>query len=375
MEGRESAVFYGSEVRGGAAGVKNYSSSTPSPSPPPSPQHGRGFVGLGCEPGDFIGGTGGGVTKEAQNHTEGMGMETGMMGSGGSSFSGGSDELMWKKRGRPRKHERESTDLALTPSSQSLFSSCSDVSGKRGRGRPPGSGRCQLLANLGELFQLSAGGSFTPHVVSIAAGEDVAARILSFSHKGPRAVCILSANGAISNVTLRQSGSSGGTLTYEGRFELLSLSGSFTTTDSDGGRSRTGGLSVSLAGPDGRVVGGGVAGLLLAASPIQVVVGSFLPNAFKDPKRQLTSESSPLPPMPSASCQAGLTPSTHATQSEEYENSKSTIPEPTVSEIQNNAVGDNNLNPPSSRTVPWQGLQPPSEQQPYPDINICLRGE
>lgn len=45
--------------------------------------------------------------------------------------------------------------------------------------------------------------------------KDVAARILSFSQKGPQSICILSANGAISNVTLRQPGSSGGTLTYE----------------------------------------------------------------------------------------------------------------------------------------------------------------
>ena len=57
----------------------------------------------------------------------------------------------------------------------------------------------------------------------------------------------------------------------QGRFEILSLSGSFTITENSGARSsRTGGISVSLAGPDGRVVGGGVAGLLLAASPIQV---------------------------------------------------------------------------------------------------------
>ena len=56
----------------------------------------------------------------------------------------------------------------------------------------------------------------------------------------------------------------------QGRFEILSLSGSFTVTETGGARSRTGGLSVSLAGPDGRVIGGGVAGLLMAASPIQV---------------------------------------------------------------------------------------------------------
>jgi hypothetical protein len=35
------------------------------------------------------------------------------------------------------------------------------------------------------------------------------------SQQGSRAICILSATGTISNVTLRQSTSSGGTLTYE----------------------------------------------------------------------------------------------------------------------------------------------------------------
>lgn len=40
--------------------------------------------------------------------------------------------------------------------------------------------------------------------------------------------------------------------------------------ESGGTRSRSGGMSVSLASPDGRVVGGGVAGLLVAASPVQV---------------------------------------------------------------------------------------------------------
>lgn len=40
--------------------------------------------------------------------------------------------------------------------------------------------------------------------------------------------------------------------------------------ETGGTRSRSGGMSVSLASPDGRVVGGGVAGLLVAASPVQV---------------------------------------------------------------------------------------------------------
>lgn len=58
----------------------------------------------------------------------------------------------------------------------------------------------------------------------------------------------------------------------QGRFEILSLSGSFLLSENGGQRSRTGGLSVSLSGPDGRVLGGGVAGLLTAASPVQVAL-------------------------------------------------------------------------------------------------------
>lgn len=56
---------------------------------------------------------------------------------------------------------------------------------------------------------------------------------------------------------------------FQGLFEILQLTGSFTMAE-EGGRKRTGGLSVSLAGPDGRVIGGVVAGMLRAATPIQV---------------------------------------------------------------------------------------------------------
>ena len=66
----------------------------------------------------------------------------------------------------------------------------------------------------------------------------------------------------------------------QGRYELLSLSGSFVPVDDDsafdgaspGAMPRTGALSVSLASSSGTVVGGGVAGKLLAASHVQVRV-------------------------------------------------------------------------------------------------------
>lgn len=62
----------------------------------------------------------------------------------------------------------------------------------------------------------------------------------------------------------------------QGRYEILSLSGSFLLSENDGQRSRTGGLSVSLSGTDGRVLGGGVAGLLTAASPVQVLLAFYM---------------------------------------------------------------------------------------------------
>lgn len=60
--------------------------------------------------------------------------------------------------------------------------------------------------------------------------------------------------------------------TFQGRHEIISLSGSFLASDSGGTSTRkAGGLSVSLADADGKVVGGGVVGMLIAASPVQVL--------------------------------------------------------------------------------------------------------
>lgn len=42
----------------------------------------------------------------------------------------------------------------------------------------------------------------------------------------------------------------------------------------DGASMKMGGLSICLSGTDGRVVGGGVKGPLLAAEPVQVNYGS-----------------------------------------------------------------------------------------------------
>ncbi|XP_052201501.1 AT-hook motif nuclear-localized protein 10 isoform X2 [Diospyros lotus] len=271
-------------------------------------------------------------------------------------------EPMKRKRGRPRKYGPDGTmALALSPappgSSQSpgTFSSPppSTLSGgsgsassfKKARGRPPGSSKKQQMEALG-----SAGVGFTPHIITVKAGEDVSSKIMSFSQHGPRAVCVLSATGAISNVTLRQAATSGGTATYEGRFDILSLCGSFLLTEVGGQRSRTGGLSVSLAGPDGRVLGGCVAGLLTAASLVQVIVGSFIADGGrKESKPPNQMEALPAPP--------GLGPSGGATGASSSPPSRGTLSESSGgpgSPLNQSSGACNNSNPQGMLGMPWR---------------------
>ncbi|XP_058204101.1 AT-hook motif nuclear-localized protein 1-like [Rhododendron vialii] len=298
-------------------------------------------------------------------------------GGGGGGGGGGSGGVLGKKkRGRPRKYDSDG-NLRVphkSPPPPGFFLSPpppSDFSAKRGRGRPAGSGNWQLLASLGEVFANTAGGDFTPHVVTVYTGEDVAAKILSFSVKGPRGICVLSANGAVSNVTIRQPGSSGGLLTYEGRFEILSLTGSFTVSENSGVRSRTGGLSVSLAGPDGRVVGGGIAGLLTAASPIQIVVGSFMPNGFKVHKRKHHLE-----PRTAPDAVTEATPISQAAPGADISlTPTSQLPSENHGEADNNTSNGQNPNGLSPDSGEWNGSEPASAQRPYPDINISVSVE
>ncbi|KAG2240031.1 hypothetical protein Bca52824_091151 [Brassica carinata] len=86
-----------------------------------------------------------------------------------------------------------------------------------------------------------------------------------------------------------------------GRFEILSLSGSFMPTENGGTEGRSGGMSISLVGPNGKIVGGGLAGMLIAASPVQVIMGSFIvmhqAEQTQKKKPRIMEASSP-PPQP-----------------------------------------------------------------------------
>ncbi|PKU63597.1 AT-hook motif nuclear-localized protein 1 [Dendrobium catenatum] len=273
MERREGMPVSGVAMaleEAGASSQFPQRASAPAPEEPSieSPSHGGGVISLTA--------TAAGMGPAAQPQPQPQ--QPVLAGPSSSEVAIASGSLsaampVKKKVGRPRKYAPDGSGKVI----------------KRGRVRKSGfltkdKQRIDLEA-LGDMVAYSAGVGFTPHVITVASGEDVTMKIISFSQQGPLAVCILSANGVVSNVTLRQPDSSGGTLTYEGWFEILSLSGSFMPNDNGGTISRSGGISVSLASPDGRVLGGAVAGLLIAASPVKVVLGSFFQQKTKKPKQ------------------------------------------------------------------------------------------
>ncbi|KAK4771958.1 hypothetical protein SAY86_013733 [Trapa natans] len=134
------------------------------------------------------------------------------------------------------------------------------------------------------------GQGFTPHIIEVAAGKDVVQRIMLFVQQSKRGICVISATGSLSSASLRHRDTSGGTATYEGYFKIVTLTGSYLPNDLG---VRTGGLSICLSDSSGHVVGGSVAGPLMAAGQVQVILASFSVHS-KD-----TSTSNPsgnLPP-------------------------------------------------------------------------------
>ncbi|PHT31669.1 hypothetical protein CQW23_28006 [Capsicum baccatum] len=179
-------------------------------------------------------------------------------------------ESVKRKRGRPRKYSTPEQAAAAK-----RMSSASAPPKKRDHGLSSvagvdGAGSSSKKAQLAALG--NAGQAFTPHIINVSTGEDVGQKIMMFMQQSKHELCVLSASGSISNASLRQPATSGGSITYEGRFAILTLSGSYVRTETGG---RTGGLSVCLASTDGQIIGGGVGGPLIAGGPIQVIVGSF----------------------------------------------------------------------------------------------------
>ncbi|OIW17497.1 hypothetical protein TanjilG_22609 [Lupinus angustifolius] len=111
---------------------------------------------------------------------------------------------------------------------------------------------------------------FKTHFLEFASGVNIAESLLNFSITHQMGLCVLSANGAVTNITLRKT--PGAIMLLNGRFDIISMNGSFLPL----GPTPTSWLNVLLASGDkGGMIGGSVVGSLIASGPVIVMVGSF----------------------------------------------------------------------------------------------------
>ncbi|KAJ0668839.1 putative AT-hook motif nuclear-localized protein 15-29 [Helianthus annuus] len=146
---------------------------------------------------------------------------------------------------------------------------------RRPRGRPSGS---KNKPKPPIIITRDSANALRSHVMEVANGCDIQESISHFATRRQRGVCILSGNGTVTNVTLKQPSAPGAVVTLQGRFEILSLSGSFLPPPAPPAAS---GLTIYLAGGQGQVVGGGVVGPLLASGPVVIMAASFGNAAYE----------------------------------------------------------------------------------------------
>ncbi|KAD3641259.1 hypothetical protein R6Q59_003872 [Mikania micrantha] len=158
---------------------------------------------------------------------------------------------------------------------------------RRPRGRPAGS---KNKPKPPIIITRDSANALRTHVMEVADGCDVMESIANFARRRQRGVCIMSGSGTVTNVTLRQPASPGAVVTLHGRFEILSLSGSFLPPPAPPAAT---GLTIYLAGGQGQVVGGSVVGALLAAGPVVIMAASFSNAAYE--RLPLEEEEAALP--------------------------------------------------------------------------------
>ncbi|XP_028755323.1 AT-hook motif nuclear-localized protein 23-like [Neltuma alba] len=174
-----------------------------------------------------------------------------------------------------------------SPNPQGLNPAGSGDVVRRPRGRPPGS---KNKPKPPVIITRESANALRAHILEVSGGSDVFECVATYARRRQRGICVLSGSGTVTNVTIRQPSPAGAVATLQGRFEILSLSGSFLPPPAPPGATS---LSVFLAGGQGHVVGGNVVGALVAAGPIIVIASSFTNVAYE--RLPLDNEEEPLP--------------------------------------------------------------------------------
>lgn len=174
----------------------------------------------------------------------------------------------------PTRHQfsGENTDDNSNPG---LDNNSGDMVARRPRGRPPGS---KNKAKPPVIITRESANTLRAHILEVSSGCDVFEAVATYARKRQRGICILSGTGTVNNVTLRQPAAAGSVVTLHGRFEILSLSGSFLPPPAPPGATS---LTIYLAGGQGQVVGGNVVGALIASGPVIIIAASFTNVAYE----------------------------------------------------------------------------------------------
>lgn len=142
---------------------------------------------------------------------------------------------------------------------------------RRPRGRPPGS---KNKPKSPVIITREPEPSMCPYVLEIPPGSDIIHTISSFCRRRNSGLCILNGSGMVTNVTLKQpSTTPGATVTFHGRLDMLSISATILPNLANN-------FTITLAGPQGQIVGGAAVGPLVAASTVYVIAASFNSPAY-----------------------------------------------------------------------------------------------
>ncbi|PHT95252.1 AT-hook motif nuclear-localized protein 21 [Capsicum annuum] len=151
-----------------------------------------------------------------------------------------------------------------------------DIVARRPRGRPAGS---KNKPKPPVIITRESANALRAHILEVSSGHDVFESVANYARKRQRGICILSGSGTVNNVTIRQpAAAAGSVVTLHGRFEILSLSGSFLPPPAPPGATS---LTIYLSGGQGQVVGGNVVGALIASGPVIVIASSFTNVAYE----------------------------------------------------------------------------------------------
>ncbi|KAK9070292.1 hypothetical protein SSX86_010692 [Deinandra increscens subsp. villosa] len=165
-----------------------------------------------------------------------------------------------------------SPSRAITPTTTNPNDGASIEVVKRPRGRPPGS---KNKPKPPIVITREPDPSMAPYVLELPAGTDIIDSVVQYCRKRNTGLCILTGSGTVTNVSLRQpSTTPGATVTFHGRFDILSISATVFPSTSPAA-SFANGFTISLAGPQGQIVGGAVAGPLMSAGPVYIIAASF----------------------------------------------------------------------------------------------------